>query len=96
MLKSLFVSFAAMPLPPLNVTVSQVTSSNASVVWVPGFDGRAPLHSCTLQVRVVPLTALVVPSNGNSMLWVFYMKSETHQSHLPEEFTEHRVVQKWG
>lgn len=51
MLKSAFVSFTAMPLPPLNVTVSQVTSSNASVVWVPGFDGRAPLHSCTLQVR---------------------------------------------
>nr|XP_038036013.1 tyrosine-protein kinase receptor TYRO3 isoform X4 [Anas platyrhynchos] len=44
----------AMPLPPLNVTVSQVTSSNASVVWVPGFDGRAPLHSCTLQVAESP------------------------------------------
>nr|XP_030130192.3 tyrosine-protein kinase receptor TYRO3 isoform X2 [Taeniopygia guttata] len=44
------VQIKAMPLPPLNVTVSQVTSSNASVVWVPGFDGRAPLHSCTLQV----------------------------------------------
>ncbi|OXB70725.1 UNVERIFIED_CONTAM: hypothetical protein H355_003882 [Colinus virginianus] len=43
-----------MPLPPLNVTVSQVTSSNASVVWVPGFDGRAPLHSCTLQVAESP------------------------------------------
>lgn len=49
-----------MPLPPLNVTVSQVTSSNASVVWVPGFDGRAALHSCTLQVWplwVVPCPA---------------------------------------
>uniref|UniRef100_A0A8C3U239 Tyrosine-protein kinase receptor TYRO3 n=1 Tax=Catharus ustulatus TaxID=91951 RepID=A0A8C3U239_CATUS len=44
------VQIKAMPLPPLNVTVSQVTSSNASVVWVPGFDGRAALHSCTLQV----------------------------------------------
>uniref|UniRef100_A0A8C2TRN7 Tyrosine-protein kinase receptor TYRO3 n=1 Tax=Coturnix japonica TaxID=93934 RepID=A0A8C2TRN7_COTJA len=48
------VQIKAMPLPPLNVTVSQVTSSNASVVWVPGFDGRAPLHSCTLQVAESP------------------------------------------
>uniref|UniRef100_A0A8C3BIE7 Tyrosine-protein kinase receptor TYRO3 n=1 Tax=Cairina moschata TaxID=8855 RepID=A0A8C3BIE7_CAIMO len=48
------LNVSAMPLPPLNVTVSQVTSSNASVVWVPGFDGRAPLHSCTLQVAESP------------------------------------------
>ncbi|XP_030805486.1 tyrosine-protein kinase receptor TYRO3 isoform X2 [Camarhynchus parvulus] len=48
------VQIKAMPLPPLNVTVSQVTSSNASMVWVPGFDGRAPLHSCTLQVAESP------------------------------------------
>nr|XP_013814890.1 PREDICTED: tyrosine-protein kinase receptor TYRO3 isoform X1 [Apteryx mantelli mantelli] len=48
------VQIKAMPLPPLNVTVSQVTSSNASVVWVPGFDGRSPLHSCTLQVAESP------------------------------------------
>ncbi|NXU77286.1 TYRO3 kinase, partial [Oreotrochilus melanogaster] len=48
------VQIKAMPLPPLNLTVSQVTSSNASVVWVPGFDGRAPLHSCTLQVAESP------------------------------------------
>ncbi|XP_061318304.1 tyrosine-protein kinase receptor TYRO3 isoform X1 [Pezoporus flaviventris] len=48
------VQIKAMPLQPLNVTVSQVTSSNASVVWVPGFDGRAPLHSCTLQVAESP------------------------------------------
>uniref|UniRef100_A0A8C3TZH1 Tyrosine-protein kinase receptor TYRO3 n=1 Tax=Catharus ustulatus TaxID=91951 RepID=A0A8C3TZH1_CATUS len=32
----------------------KVTSSNASVVWVPGFDGRAALHSCTLQVAESP------------------------------------------
>uniref|UniRef100_A0A8B9PAH6 Tyrosine-protein kinase receptor TYRO3 n=1 Tax=Apteryx owenii TaxID=8824 RepID=A0A8B9PAH6_APTOW len=48
------VQIKAMPLLPLNVTVSQVTSSNASVVWVPGFDGRSPLHSCTLQVAESP------------------------------------------
>ncbi|XP_030308195.1 tyrosine-protein kinase receptor TYRO3 isoform X1 [Calypte anna] len=48
------VQIKAMPLPPLNLTVSQVTSSNASMVWVPGFDGRAPLHSCTLQVAESP------------------------------------------
>ncbi|XP_008948488.1 PREDICTED: tyrosine-protein kinase receptor TYRO3-like, partial [Merops nubicus] len=48
------VQIKAMPLPPLNVTVSQVTSSNASVLWVPGFDGHSPLHSCTLQVAESP------------------------------------------
>ncbi|XP_025889226.1 tyrosine-protein kinase receptor TYRO3 [Nothoprocta perdicaria] len=48
------VQIKAMPLPPLNVTVSQVSSSNASVVWVPGFDGRSPLRSCTLQVAESP------------------------------------------
>ncbi|XP_006128761.2 tyrosine-protein kinase receptor TYRO3 isoform X2 [Pelodiscus sinensis] len=44
----------AMPLPPSNVTITQVTSSNASVMWVPGFDGRSPLHSCTIQVAESP------------------------------------------
>ncbi|KAM9147966.1 tyrosine-protein kinase receptor TYRO3 [Pangshura tecta] len=44
------VRIKAMPLPPFNVTVTRVTSSNASVTWVPGFDGRSLLHSCTVQV----------------------------------------------
>uniref|UniRef100_A0A8C8VQY7 Tyrosine-protein kinase receptor TYRO3 n=1 Tax=Pelusios castaneus TaxID=367368 RepID=A0A8C8VQY7_9SAUR len=44
------VRIKAMPLPPFNVTVTRVSSNNASVLWVPGFDGRSPLHSCTVQV----------------------------------------------
>ncbi|CAM2115892.1 tyrosine-protein kinase receptor TYRO3 isoform X2 [Caretta caretta] len=48
------VRIKAMPLPPFNVTVTRVTSSNASVMWVPGFDGRSPLHSCTVQVAESP------------------------------------------
>ncbi|XP_067414046.1 tyrosine-protein kinase receptor TYRO3 [Emydura macquarii macquarii] len=44
------VRIKAMPLPPFNVTVTRVSSHNASVTWVPGFDGRSPLHSCTVQI----------------------------------------------
>ncbi|XP_032649761.1 tyrosine-protein kinase receptor TYRO3 isoform X2 [Chelonoidis abingdonii] len=44
------LNVSAMPLPPFNVTITRVTSSNASMTWVPGFDGRSPLHSCTVQV----------------------------------------------
>ncbi|XP_060117991.1 tyrosine-protein kinase receptor TYRO3 isoform X3 [Heteronotia binoei] len=44
------VQIKAVPFPPLNVTVTQITSNNASVTWVPGFDGLSPLRSCTVQV----------------------------------------------
>nr|XP_028579360.1 tyrosine-protein kinase receptor TYRO3 isoform X1 [Podarcis muralis] len=44
------VKIKALPFPPLNVTVTQITSNNASITWLPGFDGRSPLHSCTVQV----------------------------------------------
>ncbi|XP_050810906.1 tyrosine-protein kinase receptor TYRO3 isoform X2 [Gopherus flavomarginatus] len=48
------LNVSAMPLPPFNVTITRVTSSNASMTWVPGFDGRSPLHSCTVQVSESP------------------------------------------
>ncbi|KAJ7344815.1 hypothetical protein JRQ81_000765 [Phrynocephalus forsythii] len=44
------VQIKALPFPPLNVTVTHITSNNASVTWLPGFDGLSPLHSCTVQV----------------------------------------------
>nr|XP_056706905.1 tyrosine-protein kinase receptor TYRO3 isoform X2 [Euleptes europaea] len=44
------VQIKAAPFPPLNVTVSRITSNYASLTWVPGFDGLSPLHSCTVQV----------------------------------------------
>lgn len=50
MLTSCHPSISAVPFPPLNVTVTQITSNNASVSWVPGFDGLSPLRSCTVQV----------------------------------------------
>uniref|UniRef100_A0A452IZF3 Tyrosine-protein kinase receptor TYRO3 n=1 Tax=Gopherus agassizii TaxID=38772 RepID=A0A452IZF3_9SAUR len=48
------LNVSAMPLPPFNVTITRVTSSNASMTWIPGFDGRSPLHSCTVQVSESP------------------------------------------
>ncbi|XP_074853136.1 tyrosine-protein kinase receptor TYRO3 isoform X3 [Carettochelys insculpta] len=48
------LNVSAMPLPAFNVTVTRVTSSNASVTWVPGFDGHSLLHSCTVQVAESP------------------------------------------
>ncbi|KAH0620624.1 hypothetical protein JD844_021279 [Phrynosoma platyrhinos] len=44
------VHIKALPFPPLNVTVTQITSNNAIITWLPGFDGLSPLHSCTVQV----------------------------------------------
>ncbi|XP_066487568.1 tyrosine-protein kinase receptor TYRO3 [Tiliqua scincoides] len=44
------VQIKALPFPPVNVTVTQITSNNASITWVPGFDGRSSLRSCTVQV----------------------------------------------
>nr|XP_020649399.1 tyrosine-protein kinase receptor TYRO3 isoform X2 [Pogona vitticeps] len=44
------VQIKAIPFPPLNVTVTRITSNNASITWLPGFDGLSPLHSCTVQV----------------------------------------------
>ncbi|XP_061467355.1 tyrosine-protein kinase receptor TYRO3 isoform X3 [Rhineura floridana] len=44
------LNVSAVPFPPLNVRVTQITSNNANIAWLPGFDGRSPLHSCTIQV----------------------------------------------
>lgn len=44
------VQIKVLPFPPVNVTVTQITSNNASITWVPGFDGRSSLCSCTVQV----------------------------------------------
>lgn len=40
----------ALPAAPFNITVTKLSSSNASVAWMPGADGRAMLLSCTVQV----------------------------------------------
>ena len=40
----------APPAAPFNTTVTTISSYNASVAWVPGADGLALLHSCTVQV----------------------------------------------
>ncbi|KAB0402340.1 hypothetical protein E2I00_006999 [Balaenoptera physalus] len=34
---------------PFNITVTKLSSSNASVAWTPGADGQALLQSCTVQ-----------------------------------------------
>ncbi|KAM6461073.1 tyrosine-protein kinase receptor TYRO3 isoform 1-T2 [Liasis olivaceus] len=44
------VRIKAIPFPPLNVTVTKITSNSASITWQTGFDGLSPLHSCTVQV----------------------------------------------
>ncbi|XP_053139165.1 tyrosine-protein kinase receptor TYRO3 isoform X2 [Hemicordylus capensis] len=44
------LNVSAKPFPPLNVTVTQITSNNASVTWVPGFNGRSSLQYCTVKV----------------------------------------------
>ena len=41
----------ALPAAPFNITVTKLSSSNASVAWTPGADGRAVLQSCTVQVN---------------------------------------------
>lgn len=41
---------AALPAAPFNITVTKLSSSNVSVAWVPGSDGRALIQSCTVQV----------------------------------------------
>lgn len=55
----------ALPAAPFNVTVTKLSSSNASVAWVPGADGRALIQSCTVQVTQAPgdweVLAVVVP-----------------------------------
>ncbi|XP_062973754.1 tyrosine-protein kinase receptor TYRO3 isoform X1 [Elgaria multicarinata webbii] len=60
------VHIKALPSPPLNVTVTWITSNNASITWLPGFDGRSPLHSCTVQVadpqEEVDVSTEVVPA----------------------------------
>uniref|UniRef100_A0A8D0G8A3 Tyrosine-protein kinase receptor TYRO3 n=1 Tax=Sphenodon punctatus TaxID=8508 RepID=A0A8D0G8A3_SPHPU len=60
------VRIKAMPLPPFNVTITRIADNNASVAWVPGFDGHAPLRSCTVQVAESPegpeISTEVVPA----------------------------------
>ncbi|EQB77317.1 tyrosine-protein kinase receptor TYRO3 [Camelus ferus] len=50
---------------PFNITVTKLSSSNASVTWTPGADGLALLQSCTVQVTQAPggweVLAVVVP-----------------------------------
>ncbi|XP_036874860.1 tyrosine-protein kinase receptor TYRO3 isoform X2 [Manis javanica] len=59
------VRLQALPAAPFNVTVTKLSSNNASVVWTPGADGRALLQSCTVQVTQTPggweVLAVVVP-----------------------------------
>ncbi|XP_051000390.1 tyrosine-protein kinase receptor TYRO3 [Acomys russatus] len=59
------VRLQAPPAAPFNITVTTISSSNASVAWVPGADGLALLHSCTVQVAQPPgdweFLAVVVP-----------------------------------
>ncbi|XP_074091244.1 tyrosine-protein kinase receptor TYRO3 isoform X2 [Macrotis lagotis] len=59
------VYLQALPAAPSNVTVTRLSSNNASVAWIPGSDGRALLHSCTVQVTEAPggweVLAVVVP-----------------------------------
>ncbi|XP_029392298.1 tyrosine-protein kinase receptor TYRO3 isoform X1 [Mus pahari] len=59
------VRLQAPPAAPFNTTVTTISSYNASVAWVPGADGLALLHSCTVQVAHAPgeweALAVVVP-----------------------------------
>ncbi|XP_019500621.1 PREDICTED: tyrosine-protein kinase receptor TYRO3 [Hipposideros armiger] len=59
------VHLQALPAAPFNITVTKLSSSNASVAWMPGADGRAMLQSCTVQVTQAPggweVLAVVVP-----------------------------------
>ncbi|XP_016067843.1 PREDICTED: tyrosine-protein kinase receptor TYRO3 [Miniopterus natalensis] len=59
------VRLQALPAAPFNITVTKLSSSNASVAWMPGADGRAVLQSCTIQVTQAPggleVLAVVVP-----------------------------------
>ncbi|XP_047397785.1 tyrosine-protein kinase receptor TYRO3 isoform X3 [Sciurus carolinensis] len=59
------VHLQALPAAPFNITVTKLSSSNASVAWMPGADGRAVLQSCTVQVTQAPgdweVLAVVVP-----------------------------------
>uniref|UniRef100_A0A7N5JGR0 Tyrosine-protein kinase receptor TYRO3 n=1 Tax=Ailuropoda melanoleuca TaxID=9646 RepID=A0A7N5JGR0_AILME len=59
------VRLQALPAAPFNITVTKLSSSNASVAWTPGADGRALLQSCTVQVTQAPggweVLAVVVP-----------------------------------
>uniref|UniRef100_A0A8C2LIX1 Tyrosine-protein kinase receptor TYRO3 n=1 Tax=Cricetulus griseus TaxID=10029 RepID=A0A8C2LIX1_CRIGR len=59
------VRLQAPPAAPFNITVTTINSRNASVAWVPGADGLALLHSCTVQVARAPgdweVLAVVVP-----------------------------------
>ncbi|XP_045394440.1 tyrosine-protein kinase receptor TYRO3 isoform X2 [Lemur catta] len=43
------VRLQALPAAPFNITVTKLSSNNASVAWMPGADGRALLQSCTVQ-----------------------------------------------
>ncbi|XP_030887445.1 tyrosine-protein kinase receptor TYRO3 isoform X3 [Leptonychotes weddellii] len=59
------VRLQALPAAPFNITVTKLSSSNASVAWTPGADGLALLQSCTIQVTQAPggweVLAVVVP-----------------------------------
>uniref|UniRef100_A0A8D1KU40 Tyrosine-protein kinase receptor TYRO3 n=1 Tax=Sus scrofa TaxID=9823 RepID=A0A8D1KU40_PIG len=59
------LNVTALPAAPFNITVTKLSSSNASVAWMPGADGRALLQSCTVQVTQAPggweVLAVVVP-----------------------------------
>ncbi|XP_052579538.1 tyrosine-protein kinase receptor TYRO3 isoform X1 [Peromyscus californicus insignis] len=59
------VRLQAPPAAPFNITMTTISSRNASVAWVPGADGLALLHSCTVQVALAPgdweVLAVVVP-----------------------------------
>ncbi|XP_026939771.1 tyrosine-protein kinase receptor TYRO3 isoform X3 [Sagmatias obliquidens] len=59
------VRLQALPAAPFNITVTKLSSSNASVAWTPGADGQALLQSCTVQVTQAPggweVLAVVVP-----------------------------------
>ncbi|XP_060030997.1 tyrosine-protein kinase receptor TYRO3 isoform X2 [Erinaceus europaeus] len=59
------LNMTAPPAAPFNITVTKLSSSNASVAWVPGADGLALLQSCTVQVAQAPggweVLAVVVP-----------------------------------
>ncbi|XP_007460212.1 PREDICTED: tyrosine-protein kinase receptor TYRO3 [Lipotes vexillifer] len=59
------VRLQALPGAPFNITVTKLSSSNASVAWTPGADGQALLQSCTVQVTQAPggweVLAVVVP-----------------------------------
>ncbi|XP_042543834.1 tyrosine-protein kinase receptor TYRO3 [Dipodomys spectabilis] len=63
--RSAIVRLQAPPAAPFNITVTKLSSSNASVAWMPGADGRALLQSCTVQVTQAPgdweVLAVVVP-----------------------------------